>query len=367
MTWLVTRYDGAAHIGTDRRFSRNFTADARRGGVFGDGDFNTVPGGIFNLDPPGHTNVRRIIQRFFSPAAAKALRPTITAHAHRLLDAVQAGPNPTDLVDAYTVPLALHMAADLMHIPVRQRHKIVPDVRTQTTWGGESELIGASTQRLLDFTDELIDAQRHIVDAEPEPANPVTALIAAEQRDEITNQQLRGTIMYLLLTSAEPVTGPTAVGVYTLLRHPHVLADVRRDDTDERWAEAVTELLRYHHNGALSMPRRALVDVDIGGVRIRAGESVLTPWLAAANDPHHFTAPGKFRLGRAPTEHPDITFGHGPHYCLGSAIARTHLTVALRTLWERLPDLTLAVKHEDIAWEPPEFAFTRPVELPVTW
>ncbi|MFC4036282.1 cytochrome P450 [Streptomyces polygonati] len=171
--------------------------------------------------------------------------------------------------------------------------------------------------------------------------------------------------MYLFVTSAEPVTGPVTTGVYTLLRHPEQLARVLRDPG--LWPTAVTELLRLHHNGMTSMPRVALTDTELHGVLIRAGDAVVTPWVAATWDPEHFKQPDRFRLDRSTQEDPAITFGTGPHFCLGVNMARMFLETALSTLFEDLPDLTLAAKHEDIAWEPDTYLFTRPVELPVTW
>jgi cytochrome P450 len=360
--WLVTRYQDITRIGSDRRFSRDLTA-AGSVRVAGD-DFNSVKGGIFNLDPPDHTRVRHVLQRYFSPAAAGALQPVIAGHAHRLIDAMQAGPNPVDLMNAYAFPLGLYMASEVMGVPVAQRRQIVPDLHVQTDWAQEPSIIGASTQRLMAFADEVIQAKR---DEGLSQRGPVTALIQAQDRGEITAEELRGTVMYLFLTSAEPVAGPTAVAVYTLLRHPGVLGRVLSGNTDELWDQAVREVLRYHHNAVDSLPRVATEDVEVSGVLIRKGESVITPWISASCDPEFFKEPEKFRTDRPGSEHAEVTFGSGPHFCLGANIARMHLKTALRTLWSRLPDLSLAVKHEDIAWEPAHYFFTRPVELTVSW
>ncbi|MFB7746252.1 cytochrome P450 [Streptomyces sp. NPDC056132] len=360
--WLLTRHADIIAVGSDRRFSRDLTA----GGTIQlpREDFNSVKGGIFNLDPPRHGLVRRILQPYFSPASAHELRGTITGYAHQLIDSLEAGPNPADLMSAYAVPLALMMACEVMAVPVEQRRAIMPETRAQMDWRQSSALIGASTQRLMGFADDVIAAKR----AQGQSGqDPISALIRAQNAGDIDTDELRGTVMYLFLTSAEPVTGPTAVGVYSLLRHPEILTRLRTTASDDLWEQAVRELLRFHHNSATSLPRRALTDLDISGVTIRRGDLVITPWIAATWDPKHYKNPEKLRLGRAARERPDITFGNGPHFCLGANIAVTHLHCALRTLWDRLPQLTLAVRHIDIAWEPPEFLFTRPVELPITW
>lgn len=114
-------------------------------------------------------------------------------------------------------------------------------------------------------------------------------------------------------------------------------------------------------------PAIALDDTELHGVRIRAGDAVVTPWVAATWDPEHYKQPERFRLDRSTREDPAITFGTGPHFCLGVNIARLYLQTALSTLFTQLPELALAAKHEDIAWEPDTYLFTRPTELPVTW
>ncbi|KAA8885659.1 cytochrome P450 [Nocardia colli] len=361
--WLLTRFGDITAIGSDRRFSRDLTMSGSVR-LVGD-DFNSVRGGIFNLDPPDHTRVRRTIQKFFSPTAATELQPVIAAHANRLIDAMTAGPNPTDLMRQYAFPLALHMACEVMAVPVEQRRKIIPDIHVQMDLTQESAIIGASTQRMLEFADEVLDSKRAQGAA---PDDPISTLIHAHDAGDITTEELRGTVMYLFLTSAEPVTGPTAVAVYTLLRHPDILRSPLRDEAPDRfWDQVVREVLRLHHNSATSLPRVATEDVEIAGVTIAKGDAVITPWIAASCDPSQFKAPDKFRPTRSRGEHSEVTFGTGPHFCLGANIARMHLKTALHTLWSRLPELTLAVRHEDIAWEPPEFLFTRPVELPVSW
>ncbi|MFF3699234.1 cytochrome P450 [Streptomyces sp. NPDC002221] len=252
--------------------------------------------GIFNLDPLRHGLVRRIRQPYFSPASAHELRGTITSYAHQLIDSLEAGPNPADLMSAFAVPLALIMACEVMAVPVEQRRAIMPETRAQMDWRQSSALIGASTQRLMAFADDVIAAKR----AEGQDGqDPVSALIRAQNAGDIDTDELRGTVMYLFLTSAEPVTGPTAVGVYSLLRHPEILSRLRATASDDLWEQAIRELLRFHHNSATSLPRRALTDLDISGVRISQGDLVITPWLAATWDPKHYKNPEKLRLGRA--------------------------------------------------------------------
>ncbi|MEU9928553.1 cytochrome P450 [Streptomyces anulatus] len=126
----------------------------------------------------------------------------------------------------------------------------------------------------------------------------------------------------------------------------------------------VEEILRYHHNAPMPFLRVALDDVELHGTLIRAGEAIATPFLAALWDPAHIHAPESFDIHRTTDAHD--TFGHGPHYCLGTHLARAYLTEALTAQFERLPHLGLAVPAQAIPFDH-NILFTRPAELPVTW
>ncbi|MDQ3762095.1 MAG: cytochrome P450 [Actinomycetota bacterium] len=128
---------------------------------------------------------------------------------------------------------------------------------------------------------------------------------------------------------------------------------------------AVEEMLR-HQTGRSgeAMPRWTLTDVDLYGQHIPAGELVLARLEAANHDPTRFPDPDRFDPSRVPNPH--LSFGHGPHHCLGAALARIELTAAVSALAERIPTLTLACCPEDIPWSGHPLD-DGPAALPVTW
>ena len=93
--------------------------------------------------------------------------------------------------------------------------------------------------------------------------------------------------------------------------------------------------------------RTALEDLELGGRRVTAGESVTISVPAANHDPAHYPAPETLDIRRRPSGH--IAFGHGIHQCLGQQLARVQLRVALPAVLNRFPSLRLAVPAEDIA------------------
>jgi cytochrome P450 len=154
-----------------------------------------------------------------------------------------------------------------------------------------------------------------------------------------------------------------SLGVATLLSHPDQLARLREDPS--LIGGAVEELLRMHSIAdAATAGRLAKEHIELGGRRIRAGEGLLVLSAAANHDPAAYPDPGTFDILRSAARH--LAFGAGPHQCLGKNLARVELEIAYRTLFERIPDLRLAVPVEDLPIKADASVFGLDA-LPVTW
>jgi cytochrome P450 len=354
--WMVTRKDDITQVLTDPRFSRDLVYDDAPRFV-GD-DFTSMPGGIFNLDPPDHTRVRHVLSHFYSRHGVERWRPMVEQHAAQLLDAMAAGPNPTDLVPAYAAPLPLKVSSEILQVPVEHRAAYLSFFRTQTNLAVSPEEVATATAVVREFTAEVIDHKRH----DGGDDGPIGALIQACADGDISETELQGTVAYLFVTGSEPLVSPLGTGVVTLLVNHRELKDVLA--APELWPRAVEEVLRYHHNGVLGMPRVATEDVTLHDVTIRKGEGVCTPMLGATWDPAHYRNPAKFNIHRRTDA--TATFGAGPHFCLGASLTRMFLQSAYQALFTRFPTLFLAVSEDDIPWEADLF-FTKPATLPVAW
>jgi pentalenolactone synthase len=136
-------------------------------------------------------------------------------------------------------------------------------------------------------------------------------------------------------------------------------------DDPDRLNVAVEEILRAGTDGTGGgLIRYAREDLTIGGVRIRAGDLVLLDIGAANHDRDVFTNPDHFDVARHTGEH--LTFGHGPHYCLGAPLARAELRAVFGPLFRRLPGLRLAVPFGQLEIRH-DLVTGGLASLPVTW
>jgi cytochrome P450 len=153
-----------------------------------------------------------------------------------------------------------------------------------------------------------------------------------------------------------------AAAVEALLAHSDQLAELRADPALA--PRAVEELMRWCSPQLLTIPRHAVEDAELAGTRIREGEAVTVAIVAANRDPRVFDDPERLDLTRAPGPVGHLGFAHGPHSCLGAALARVQAQVALTALLRRAPGLALAVPATDLP-RSPNGGCLRAASLPV--
>jgi cytochrome P450 len=169
--------------------------------------------------------------------------------------------------------------------------------------------------------------------------------------------------MLLLFTGFETTANMIAVGLAALLHFD----DQRRllEDDPELLPSAVEEMLRYYSTAALEMAgRSATAEMEVGGVRIMPGEGVvIQPWLAN-HDERVTDDPDSFRIARGFRRH--LSFGFGPHQCLGQNLVRAQMEIAIGTVLRRIPGLKLKSLAEELELSSQSVAFGLAV-LPVCW
>jgi len=168
--------------------------------------------------------------------------------------------------------------------------------------------------------------------------------------------------MLILIGGHEATAKAITLGMVTLLNEPEQADAIRRDPQLMRGA--IEEILRIHSITDLTTPKLATADMTVGGCPVKAGEG-LFPLIASANhDPDVFPDPEKFDPSRNFKGH--LTFGSGPHVCLGQYLARAEMDAVFSTVLTRVPSMRLAVPVQELELDREAIAWGVKA-LPVTW
>ena len=293
---------------------------------------------LLELEPPGHTRLRGLVNRAFLSRQVERLAPRIANLANRLIDAF-APRGEAELIGEFATTIPVAVIAELIGVPAETApqllewsHRMVAMYQFGVTRAVEDAAASAASE----FSAFLRAA---IAERRAEPRDDlISRLIAAEADGARLNaDEMVSTCMLLLNAGHEATVHALGNGVKTLLESG---ADVSAAFADARATEAtVEELLRFDAPLHL-FTRYALDDVEVAGVRLRQGEQIGLLLGAANRDPSVFVDPSRFDPARTPNPH--VAFGAGIHFCVGAPLARLELRVALPILMGRLPDLRLA-------------------------
>ncbi|MEV4560820.1 cytochrome P450 [Kitasatospora sp. NPDC049285] len=353
--WMVTRHQDVRSVLADPRFS----ADAREPGFpfpFAARKFVLTGEPPFvRLDGAEHTRQRRMVTRHFTARRTEELRPKVQEITDRVVDAMLAAGDGADLITAFALPVPSLVICHLLGVPYEQHDFFQDRSRTLVDHSATPEQTAAGWTDLVGYLEELAEARLR------EPDDGIVSTLVNEEGQ--TPAQAAAMARVLLVGGHETSANMAALAVLALLRHPDQLAALRAEPA--LLPNAVEELLRYVTVvGDPGIPRVAVVDAEIGGQPIRAGEGVLCMLPVANRDPAVFTTPGALDLRADARRH--VAFGVGAHQCLGMPLARLELQIMLGTLLRRLPGLRLAVPFEQLRYR--ERALIHGlVELPVMW
>ncbi|WP_327002766.1 cytochrome P450 [Dactylosporangium sp. NBC_01737] len=338
--WLLTRYEDVRAALADPRLSLD-----KRNSTGGWAGFSLPPrldANLLNMDAPDHTRIRRLVAPAFTPRRVEALRPRIERTANDLLDRLAADTD-ADLVSGYATPLSIATICDMLGLPDAGLDQM--RAWTNTLMSPPPDDPKAPARAVMAIERFLVDLIRR---KRAEPTDDLlTAMITAHDAgDRLSEEELTSLAFLTIFAGYENSINLIGNCVLALLQHPHLLDDVR-DDADLRRA-AIDETLRHEPAAQLSIRRFALEDLTYGPATIPAGATVLLSLAAANRDPSIVGDPDAFRLRRPSAPH--LGLGHGPHHCLGAALAVLETDVAVGELLRRHPRLTLAKASGLPAW-----------------
>ncbi|HEY4421190.1 MAG TPA: cytochrome P450 [Pseudonocardia sp.] len=357
--WLITRYEDVRRVLSDSRVSSEtdrpgypIQSEAmRRGRVF--------TRSFIGMDDPKHARYRKMIISDFTARSTEALRPVVEKLVNDLLDAMERGPRPVDLVEAFALPLPSMVICQMLGVPYADHDFFQEHSRAILD-------VSADPQETVRANDELRDYLTALIaEKEAEPTDDILGRLA--QRYVLTGRLSRteaATMALLLLVAGHETTANMiALGTLTLLEHPEQAAEVRDGDSAVV-KSAVEELLRLLTVVHTGRRRVALEDIEIGEVTIRAGEGIIIAGESANRDPAVFESPDELDIHRGSNHH--VAFGFGVHQCLGQPLARLELQIAYPALLRRFPDLHRAVPLEEIRYRDKMVVYGVQ-ELPVSW
>lgn len=347
----VLRNRSAGRIWRDREPASDFVA------------FNLLhQNSLLENEPPKHTRLRRLVSTAFARGHTERLRPSVLAIARSLVSSLGgaiAADGSADLLEHVAGPLPVEVIAELLAVPESDRHRLRP-------WSNaivkmyEYDLPAPAAAAAEAAAQEFVDYLRWL--AAQRAADPgddlISDLVAVRDgTDKLTDDELVGTAVLLLMAGHEATVNVIGNGVLALLTHRSEWT--RLVASPDLLPTAVEELIRFDAPLQL-FERTATAPTTVAGYELAPGDKIAALLGSAARDPLVFDEPDRLDIGRTPNAH--LGFGAGIHYCVGAPLARVEIAAALEALVERLPRLRLAGEPR----RRPEFVIRGLSTLPVT-
>jgi cytochrome P450 len=310
-------------------------------------------GSIINMDDPRHGRIRRIVSRAFTPRVLAKMESDLQASARRIVDELIAN-GPCDFVTNVAARLPVQVICDMMGVPEDRRDMVFH--HTNIVLGsGDAEYTGMTDDfsrwqtaralvQLVQVGHELHRmamrlgrARRRAAASDDLPSDLVTALVTANvDGEKLTDQELGSFFILLLVAGSETTRNAISHGLKLLTDKPDQRS-LLLEDFDARIGPAVAEIVRLA-TPVIQFRRTLTRDFELNGFPLKTGDKVLLFYNSANRDEAVFDRPDEFDITRE--DNPHVGFGGpGPHFCLGSHLARREMTVMFRELLTRLPEI----------------------------
>lgn len=364
--WVLSRFEDVWQALRDPG-----TFSSARGITILDEHNAAAPPMILTMDPPRHGVLRTKVNRGFTPRRIAGLESWIRDEATALLDHLEAR-GEGDLVTDFATPLPTAVFAELLGIPESEREAFRRWSEATCAMSPDPAAMAAGKQAIAELTSlfgELAEHRRRrpaddlisALVAATAPGDAASAALdgsegAATSEEPMSESELTGFCVLLLVAGLETTASLIATGALRLAQHPDQRARLVRDP--RAIPNAVEEMVRY--DSPIPGNARTLTrDIERHGRMMPAGDKVLLLYAAANRDEREFPDGDRFDVGRAIDRH--VAFGNGIHFCLGASLARLEARVAFEELLRRFPDHALATQCR---WT--QLVPTRsPVSLPI--
>ncbi len=333
--WVVSRYRDVVEVSLDqRRFSSE-----RGTTLLQDMDDEIIAQmrlWMINQDAPGHTKLRKLINKGFTKRMVHKMDAHIAELTAKLVDGV-ARKGECDFVASIASELPVLVIAELMGCPMEDQTKL---------FNLSNRMIGFEDPEFSDGDEasgamlELLEYAGHLGELRrADPRDDLTSALVHAELDGERLDELGFNMFFILLILAGNETTRNAIsgGMLALSEHPDQREKLARDPS--LLPTATEEILRYV-SPVITMRRTATCDTEIAGQPIRENDKVVLFYPAANRDSDVFENPQGFDVARDPNPH--LAFGWGPHFCLGASLARAEIRCVFSELLSRLPDIEVS-------------------------
>jgi pimeloyl-[acyl-carrier protein] synthase len=311
------------------------------------------------IDPPEHTRMRKLMNKGFSQQAAEVLRPQVEGIVDKILHKLADGSH-VDLVKELAYPMPVRVISELLGVPETMHDAFLRWSAAIAEFNGNPHRTVEHAQNAQTAVLALTDFFRKTVAERRgnKGSDLISLLIDIKDEGEaLTEEELYAQCVMLLFAGHETTRNLIASGIYSLLREPEKMDELRENPDLIR--SAVEEFLRFE--SPIQYTARVTKEpIELCGVRIPKRQTILCMLGAANRDPRQFKDPDTLNLSRLNNQH--LAFSAGPHFCIGGQLARLEGQVAILRTIQRFPKMRLAQRAE---WAP-NFGFRGLKTLPVS-
>ncbi|MET0449525.1 MAG: cytochrome P450 [Aeromicrobium sp.] len=340
--WAIVKHADIVAVSRD---AETFGSGQEYGGVMLEDvpeDLLEAAHSILAMDAPRHNKSRRVISSVFTPKRVRQIEEQIREQARSIVDDLVSTPGETDFVTAVSARLPMWTISQMIGIPQEKRQEVADAANAMVGWNdpdyvGDGDAMSVLLNALMTLhtaSFELSAARRE------EPTDDLmTALVQAEVEGvALTDEEIAAFFVLLCVAGNDTTRQTSSHAILALDRHPEQKQKLI-EDFDGRIGGAVDEFVRWA-SPVLTFRRTARKDGEIRGQKIAEGEKVVMFYHSGNRDDEVFDAPEVFDISRE--SNPQIGFGGGgPHFCLGSHLARMQLSSLFGELLTRVPDLAV--------------------------
>lgn len=349
-SWIITSYADVLSVLRDPRFGAERSPSIEQLTEWGIPEtyplFQMLHRMMLMQDPPNHTRLRGLVNKAFTPRVVEGMRSRIQQLVDELLDKVEPAGR-MDVIRDLAVPLPTVVIAIMLGVPHEDRDQLKKWSSDFAVFIGAFSIPADELMRIQQSMAEFMEYFRgKIAEARKNPKDDLLSAMAhaEEQGDMLSEDELLANCVLLLAAGHETTTNLIGNGTLALLRNPDQKEKLQADPS--LIVSAVEELLRYDSPVQLT-GRVTKEEVELGGKRIGKGQEALVIMGAANRDPERFPDPDRLDITRQDNRH--LSFGQGPHFCLGAPLARLEGQIAISTLLRRMPNLRL--ETEELRWQ----------------